>query len=221
MLSENIDVRFSRGEYWLLEAVVEALIPICWLVSDEIEELLNKQTHGLKRDEILQTLNNLFSAGLIEASDYDNDDSFILNTEQIESALNEKRSKITERTYYGLTAKGGKYWESFSAPDWNLFLENNSTTLENSENLLGEIICADKKRVEDVFREKQNYLNFKVIPKSIVWDELKSWKATYWKQLPVGYRVRYEFLEPDVPVFWNEIPTSYYFLTQKKFYEWG
>src|SRR5687768_13425094 len=208
MLNENIEVQFTRGEYWLLETVVEAQIPICWLVSVSIEELLNKQTHGLKRDEIIQTLNNLFSMGLIEALNDDNDNGFILNIEQIESALNEKQVKITKRTYFGLTAKGGKYWESFAVPDWNLFLENNSTTLENNENLLGEILCADKKMVEDVLGGKQNYLNIKVIPESIIWDELRPWQATYWKQLPVGYRVRYEFLEPDVPVFWDQIPTS-------------
>ena len=38
-----------------------------------------------------------------------------------------------------------------------------------------------------------------IIPNTVVWETLTPWQATYWKTLPVGYQVRYQYriLESD------------------------
>jgi hypothetical protein len=51
-----INPSFTRGEYWLLETCVEAAIPICWLDWSELEEALNKATHGMNKTLLVETM---------------------------------------------------------------------------------------------------------------------------------------------------------------------
>jgi hypothetical protein len=53
----------DKGEYWLLDSVVEGWYPLVWLVSEDIEGAFNKRNHDLKRDELVSVLKHLFWRG--------------------------------------------------------------------------------------------------------------------------------------------------------------
>ena len=50
-----MEPRFTRGEYWLLETVVEQEWEICALIWSELEIVLNKKGHGLTRASLVET----------------------------------------------------------------------------------------------------------------------------------------------------------------------
>ena len=60
-----MEPRFTRGEYWLLESVVEREYNISGLIGSEHEEHFNKKGHGLTRAPLVETLHRLLSWGLI------------------------------------------------------------------------------------------------------------------------------------------------------------
>ena len=110
----NMEPRFTRGEYWLLETVVEHELEICALIDNDLALRLNKKGHGLTRNALVETFYRLLSSGLIYAKNEAT--GFILTLEQIELALDEPKRwvgiPVDERkvTYYGLTQEGGAQW---------------------------------------------------------------------------------------------------------------
>ena len=46
--------RFIRGEYWLLDTVVEFRFPVSGLTDSDFEFSLNKKGHGLTRDALIK-----------------------------------------------------------------------------------------------------------------------------------------------------------------------
>ena len=52
-------------------------------------------------------------------------------------------------TYYGLTQEGGAQWEAFAAPDWQRYITASFGCLEDHEDSMGEMICADKDWLEN------------------------------------------------------------------------
>ena len=58
-----MEPRFTRGEYWLLETVVEHELEICVLVDDDLELRLNKRDHGLTRPSLVETFYRLLPRG--------------------------------------------------------------------------------------------------------------------------------------------------------------
>ncbi len=198
-----INPRFTRGEYWLLETVAELAVPICWLGWEGMEEALNKPGHGMERPLLVYTMQKLFSDGLIVAHRFNRwDDCFDLTSEQIETALDERQNK--KEHYYRLTAKGGKYWEAFASPNWNLYINDSYKLLEDNDIWLGELVCMTNEHLEKYFRSLR-YHHYDVDDNSIQWDVIKTWKATYWKELPKGHRIRFRCknkeknIDPYVP----------------------
>lgn len=194
---------FTRGEYWLLETVAEFGIPICWLAYEDIEEALNKPGHGMERPLLVETMQKLFSEGLIVAHKFGQlNDCFNLTTKQIDSALNEKRNR--KEHYYRLTTKGGEFWEAFASPNWQYFISGGYELPDDSDLWLGDLTCMKKKHLETYFCSL-SYYDYEVDQASIQWDTLKPWEATYWKELPTGHRVRFKCkekkneIEPNIP----------------------
>jgi len=194
-----MEPRFTRGEYWLLETVVEHELKICDLVDNDLELHLNKKGHGLTRTSLVETFYRLLSSGLIYAKNEAT--GFILTPEQIELALDEPKRwvgvPVDERkvTYYGLTQEGGAQWEAFAAPDWQRYIDASFGCLEDHEDSMGEMICADKDWLEKYFESRCFYNPEDVILESVVRDYIVPWDATYWKQLEGAHRIR--FREPD------------------------
>ncbi|RKU19974.1 hypothetical protein C6503_06825 [Candidatus Poribacteria bacterium] len=200
-----MEPRFTRGEYWLLETVVEHELEICALVDDDLELHLNKKGHGLTRASLVETFYRLLSLGLIYAKNEEM--GFILTAEQIELALDEPKRWVgvpvdeREVTYYGLTQEGGAQWEAFAAPDWEKYITASFQLTDNGEYEIWELICgnkdwgnwgkADKNWLEAYIESMCFYNQKELFLASIAWDSVTPWQATYWKQLDGGHRVRF------------------------------
>jgi hypothetical protein len=218
-----INPRFTRGEYWLLETVAEAATPICWLDSENLEEVLNKKGHGMSRSLLVDTMHKLFLDGLIIAHRGGEwNDSCIIGPDQIEAALDERYplEEIQERYYYGLTEKGGEYFEAFASPNWSFYIDCSFEMPEDDKEYIwaGEIICMTKTHLENYFKSLSFY-QYDIDTKTVQWDLLEPWKATYWKELPTGHQVRFrckdkELIDPALP---RPIDQTWY---DKLWYQW-
>ena len=122
-----MEPRFTRGEYWLLENVVEDEFAIGALVDTDLRLHQNKKGHGLTRTSLVETLHRLLASGLIYAKSEAT--GFISTHEQIKRALDEMKSRDIDPvgkeklTFYGLTEEGSVQWEAFAAPDWQSYIK--------------------------------------------------------------------------------------------------
>jgi hypothetical protein len=98
---------------------------------------------------------------------------------------------------YGLTADGGRLWETEAEADWSRFIYD-SDAEEDDAGRNREVICAAKQRT----RECLEFFRTSAAPGAPVqidaeiWDVCEPFNATYWKTLPRGYRVRYRERRP-------------------------
>ncbi|MDE0683831.1 MAG: hypothetical protein OXI63_13015 [Candidatus Poribacteria bacterium] len=191
-----MEPRFTRGEYWLLENVVEDEFAIGALFRTE-SEFFNIKGHGLTRASLGETLYRLLSSGLIYAEN--EVDGFISTSEEIERALNEPKSRgyapfdDQKPTSYGLTEEGGAQWEAFAAPDWRVYIKDGFHWPKGSKYGMWEVICADKQQLRSYYRSFCFYRQVEVSLESMEWDYIAPWQATYWKQLEEAYRLRFHY----------------------------
>ena len=213
-----MEPRFTRGEYWLLETIVEHEFEVCALIDSNLESFWNKKGHELTRASLIETLHRLISWGLIYAKSEMR--GSISTKEQIELALEERvpwnthhvfistdgdieivpdESKpprtepidVRKITYYGLTREGGAQWEAFAAPDWQKYIAGSfQPEDEEGEYEMWELICGDKNWLEEYIQSMCFYDQKEVILESVEWDYVTPWQATYWKRLNGGHRVR-------------------------------
>ena len=177
----------DKDEYWLLDSVVESRCPLVWLVAKNAGEVLNKRDHGLNRDELISVLNSLFRRGDLLARRMEKSvekEIFIPTETEIEAALSRRLSCT-----YGLTLQGGARWEEVSQPHWERYISD-SAYLEPQE---GEIIGSDRDLVEQYDSLSHYNSEISAVPGSKRWDVLRPWQATYWKELPMGHRLRFEY----------------------------
>ena len=191
-----MEPRFTRGEYWLLENVVENECAIGALIDSELELHLNKKGHGLTRPSLVETLHRLLASGLIYAKSEAT--GFISTHEQIKRALDEMKSKDIdsvgnqEFTFYGLTQEGGAQWEAFAAPDWHRYIKEDFQVPDGSEYGIWEVMCAGKGSLECYFKSMYFHYPIEMVLTSVEWDYISPWQATYWKQLNGAYRLRFQ-----------------------------
>ncbi len=214
-----MEPRFTRGEYWLLETVVEHEWDICGLMESDLELHLNKKAHGLTRTALVETLHRLLSSGLIYAEsrvDFSDEATDVISTkEQIEMALDKRKSwsgvpvEKRKTTYYGLTQEGGAQWEAFAAPDWQKYIEAGCHFSDGYEFGMWELMCADKVWLERYFESMCFYDPHKMDLESVERDYIAPWQATYWKQLEGAHRIR--FRGPDESERENFEPSPYAF----------
>ena len=213
-----MEPRFTRGEYWLLETVVEHELEVCALIDDDLELHLNKKGHGLTRASLVETFYQSLSSGLIYANSkmggaistkeqielaleqrvpWDTHHVFIATDGDIEIAPDESKPPRTEPvdvrkiTSYGLTQEGGAQWEAFAAPDWQKYIARSiQPEDEEGEYEMWELTCGDKNWLEAYIESMCFYHQMEVILESVEWDYVTPWQATYWKRLDGGHRVR-------------------------------
>lgn len=216
-----MESRLTRAEYWLLNAVVEVSCPLTFLDTPHIEVLFNKASHGLSRDRLIATLTEMFELGWITAHRHtvgSDDDQELdrLSAQSIESALNEappvKRLKTSPCTFYRLTPLGASVWEEFAAPDWNRYL---SLCLPFSGS--GEYIGATEWRLRK-YLDLVHHLDIQVHPATVAWDVVQPFEATYWKTLPLGYRVSFEFERTESLADWSKVPHEV--MSLQLWYDW-
>lgn len=177
----------DKDEYWLLDSVVEARDSLKCLVSEDIEVAFNKQGHGLNRDELISVLDRLFQRGDLFAERKEKSVSkgfFIPTTAEIEEAFDGRLL-----CFYGLTSQGGARWEEVSQPHWERYIVN----YIYAEPQEGAIIGSDRDLVEQYDSLSQHDSDVLIVPGSKHWDVLRPWQATYWKELPVGHRLRFKY----------------------------
>ena len=204
----------DKNEYWLLDSAVdEAQQSLKSLVSEDIEEAFNKRSHGLNRDELIEVLADLFQRGDFSAKRIEKFVSkgfFIIPTQtEIEDAFDGRLI-----CFYGLTLQGGTRWEEVSQPHWERYISD----WVYAEPREGEIIGSDRGLVEQYDSLSQHNSETVVIPGSQHWDVLRPWQATYWKELPVGHRLRFKYewvarsfepTDPKISEWFKEIHNWY------------
>ncbi len=189
-----MDPRLTRGEYWLLEAVVDHSVPLCFLDPatydrrDGIEEMFNKPGHGLDRSLLIEVLTRLLRNDWVEAELLGN--VLALDSQQLVGTLDELRPRFSTKpcTYYRLTEQGGAVWEAFAAPQWHKYLKEESD-LEARE---GCVTSATVWRVEKYMRYLE-LLGDRLITSSIQFEIIAPWQVTYWKELPQGMQARFSW----------------------------
>jgi hypothetical protein len=203
----------DKGEYWLLDSVVEAWYPLKWLASDEVELAFNRRRHGLSRDELTGALERLFEGGDLLAGRMEKSmlqqESFVPARAEIEQALAGQLD-----ISYGLTPQGGARWEAVSRPEWQRYLRACLFTDPDE----GEIVGSDRLLVEKFDSLSHYAWNISVVAGSKRWDVQQPWQATYWKELPAAHRVRFSFRWVDASPATRTDPQARAWLAQIK--EW-
>jgi hypothetical protein len=192
----------QRDEYWLFETAVEYRIPVPCLVHPELEVLFNKPSHRLNRRQLFTVLRSQFDRGYFIAHQESRGD-FIPTDDELCSSL--ERVPINRRETsicYGLTAAGGRLWEGCVSPRWDRYI------CEAYADDDGEIRAADKHVVTEYLRTLP-HVGIDICPESIAWASLTPWPATYWKTLPLGCRVQFQYRETG-SVDWSLVPDAYH-----------
>jgi hypothetical protein len=201
-------LRFSRGEYWLLEAVATYRLGISDLFRIDIGEYFNKPGHGLKRREVKTALLSLKERHLIE---------FLAHGSPSEPISSLDAFSAQATACYGLTPEGGKQWEAFAAPNWDAYFDFSSSLDDAAERIE---ICGQN---EELLNRYYNGLHFeKIFPiqDTVQWTISEPWQATYWKELQRGFWVKFDALRKG-HFSWDSMPLNYYWLTRPRWYRWG
>jgi len=217
-LSDDAGPRLTRVEYWLMSTALEYCVILPEIVEPGVGELFNKVSHGVTSKLLVEALAGLFSRRWIYAMGPDSDE-FYPEAKEIEAMLQypvilgcdelsmEDRFKAREEmTRYRLTPEGGRQWELFAHPRWDMYItRSGSSDGGGPEQLEGELICSRKGFVE-YFLEEVGTIGHQIVEGTVKWDVLTPWQATYWKELPEGHRVRYMFIGED-DWNWTGVPS--------------
>jgi hypothetical protein len=206
-----VPANIECGEYWLLETAVTGRVPFRLIAGapERLHRQWNKPPHGLSQEQLIATLHRLFHAGDISATvherriiDGETDDWFPRDNyepslEEIQRAFlwHEPEShRYVLRYAYGLTAQGGQRWEDIACPDWSRFHEVDYIGQEAITDLI--VTAGSLARADEVLQLEFPDHQLRRIPGIDHLHELRPWHATYWKTLPVGYRLQWA-CEPD------------------------
>ncbi|HPE72024.1 MAG TPA: hypothetical protein PK018_07635 [Candidatus Competibacter sp.] len=188
-------IRFSRGEYWILNEVLEDKFPLNYLGAskDELELQVGKKSHNLSHEGLLNTICNLSNSGLI--SFFKNGENIHIDSiEQIYFELFERKIKYggvdEDSIACGLTKKGGIFWEIFTQPTWDLYIAVEEILLENDYTSF-EISSINKNRLYQ-YIESLKYYEFNILQETYVEKNLSPWHATYWKDFDSAHMISFK-----------------------------
>jgi hypothetical protein len=171
----------------IMEYVYSHTMPVCWLVNESMLcATLNTDFHGFSRSEVLEILLKLLDEGLIYISDYD-DHTIPIDAAAIERYFDQAANPDDNTAWYGLTLKGGEFWEQASAFDWDTYSEEG---YGDPDDYTGEITTSSKAYTQDILL---NLPNINILPEIVTWSVVSPWQATYWKELPLGHRVTFSY----------------------------
>jgi len=184
----------EQPDFALLNAVSEDEWAAYLLAGDvSTEYIMNKPSHGLSPDELSRHFFMLWSAGLIECSAASSGD-------QVSPDLQRAKDQFVRTEnwppsddsclIYRLSQSGGDAWEQFARPDWNKYL----VTSEGDKNPHEWTLTGTNRELVQHWRDLGS--NFDAgFPAPLAgtekWELLQPWQATYWKTLPVGYRLKF------------------------------
>ena len=186
----------DKLEYWFLDTAVEMVIGLSWVIPDEKYGTLgiNRAPLNLTVTKIADMLHSLFQQGDLlvttpsDLNDFGFTRGFTPSYTDIKAAL-EGQFPL----FYFLIPQGGVRWESVSRPKWEWYFKWVEGTEPIDE---GDLACANRELAEKLLAlchllSSGNCHSY-LIAGTEVWERLTPWQPTYWKTLPVGYRVRYQ-----------------------------
>lgn len=187
----------DTSTFRILDYACEVFIPIQWLVHpDDLQGTLNKPFHGLRKEDIPNLLYQLFLNGyIIIKEDSDLVDSiFTPSLPGLNQAIN-RPFMSSNPILYGLTEKGGSIWEKAASMDWDDYIYELYGGRGDICTNEGEIITTTQSLTKQVLNEHrvQKVLFDEILEGSERWSILTPWQATYWKILPVGHRVQFQY----------------------------
>jgi hypothetical protein len=180
-------MRIDARSFWFLDEVVELGLNLAVLCSPDIEVIVNRPSHGLDEHELAPMLASLCAAGFIEVKGPD--DVLARTLREIEDAFAVSRCSPVPHTgfQYFLTPEGGAAWERLTRPDWSRYFV---TALSRQETW---IEAASLEAAEGEFRWEATDPSHVPVPGSEIRTVMRPWAATYWKTLPIGYKVHFRW----------------------------
>lgn len=184
----------TDGEYWLLTVVCEHWLFLHALSKPERDIGLNLSSPDLWGDQLIDTLHHLFQRGDVIAQQMGEGPGnwldevgspFVPSRSQIEAAVGGRLSLV-----YGLTPQGAARWELVANPQWDRYFVD-SWGYDPDQ---GEIIASDPELVERLLTASPYiWKDDQPIEKTVSWETVQPWQATYWKLLPTGHRLTFDF----------------------------
>lgn len=103
--------RINFAKYMIFCYVEEMFTCICDLINPNIGELMNMDSHGLNKEELIVVLNELFSNHMLVAMNQRRG-LFTPTLEEIENTLKEKKDHLylSENTFYGFTTGAMEFY---------------------------------------------------------------------------------------------------------------
>jgi hypothetical protein len=178
------------------------------LIMDDVTAIFDRPNHRMERGVLSAALGRLFAQGLLVASNEERGE-FVPDTGEIEETLDG-----TLDADYGLTEAGGAAWGEVTKPAWERYvdgvfgqaeIEGEFDTIAREK--VGEFCCADLTYLEK-FMESIHFRGIVPHMPSMKWDEIKPWRALYWKEFPGAHRARFlGVYGPECPE--ERIPEEY------------
>lgn len=188
----------EKPEYLILEYALQMYIPLACLSASNITETFNLEHHDLSRPELVEVLCRLFGDGDLVAigpgdGEPRTEDWLTPTEEQIRAAL-DRRLDLS----YRLTARGGRRWEEASRPDWSGHVVFDMHAGSEMQDIT--VACIDRRRLEEatVMKGLFDFQSFHIDLRTLAWDTVAPWKATYWKTLPEAHRARFRGFERSI-----------------------
>jgi len=183
------NVGLNKADYALLYAVIVQEWQVYLLSGGmDMESVLNTPSHGLNEADLIQHFFKLWRHGFVECSHDESgppvDPDLELLRRQFVYAGDSPADD--ETLLYRLTAAGGAAWEALASPDWTGFLRSSSPSSRRW--VLGG---GDRARVE-LLRKCPAMFPPPLIETEKVLVQ-RPWQATYWKILPIGYEITFEY----------------------------
>ncbi|NJP06976.1 MAG: hypothetical protein HC837_15830 [Chloroflexaceae bacterium] len=191
-------------EYWLLDVVVTRYYPLYILTAPNVAAILNRKYvygQGLSYSILVDAVGRLFLQGYIQLAWW----HVPLHTWMPMTDLNSSRSTIEAalqgetEVNYGLTGKGGAAWEAKLHPNWQKYKDEDvSSEPGNIARITAGSIEVINEYMSLVF---PSYLYpFVPIPETLMMEQISPWQATYWKSLPLGYRIQFNYQTAEADV---------------------
>ena len=187
-------------EQWFLDACILQPVPLS-LLSDPVsiaEELGGFPYHHLSNSEIEKAIVSLLDDGLIELVT----NAGAISAREKQPLLIKKALELDEELHekciqYRLTTTGASYWEKLANPNWDRFHIHGSwyTNTNTFSKITWFFEATNHQLLGDLI--DLHPLKWKMLPNTDEWLDVKPWKATYWKTLPVGLRVVYQCENED------------------------
>lgn len=197
-------MKINKAEYFLLRNAVTT--------HQWFREVAYKS--GLSHVEVASAANRLFQSGDIIArvfaneQDHQGTPNIILTMSDIQANLDDKLIAS-----YELTPQGGARWEILANADWNRYFTysySESSEISEDEVFEYELMGTSQQLIEYILSVRDFIISDFPIPDTEVWEILEPWEPTYWKTLPLGYKVTYQakermYIGEDTPPDWREI----------------